>query len=65
MQVSILLSGYDSWNVDKKQLERTGDRKVILKHLENSSNPNKKWFREVKQHLDFMMKTYPVVKCYD
>ncbi|RIB27261.1 kinase-like domain-containing protein [Gigaspora rosea] len=55
---------YDSWNADKKQLERTGDRKVILKHLENSSNPNKKWFREVKQHLDFMMKTNPVVKCY-
>ncbi|CAG8480933.1 10139_t:CDS:2 [Dentiscutata heterogama] len=62
---TIWLGGrYDRWNADKKQLERTGDRKVILKYWENSSNPNKRWFLEVKQHLNFMMRTNSVVKCY-
>ncbi|CAG8532834.1 21596_t:CDS:2 [Cetraspora pellucida] len=55
---------YDKWNAVEKKLERTGDKDVILKLLPNSSKPNKRWFQEVKQHLDFMMRTNPVVKCY-
>jgi hypothetical protein len=38
---------YNEWNSKKKQLERFGREKVIVKRLENVKNANRSWFEEV------------------
>ncbi|GBC14237.2 kinase-like domain-containing protein [Rhizophagus irregularis DAOM 181602=DAOM 197198] len=42
---------YDEWNFGKKQLERGGTIKIILKKLENVESANQSWFEEAKSHL--------------
>ena len=38
---------YDEWDFGKKQLERGGTFKIILKRLENVESANQSWFEEV------------------
>ena len=38
---------YEYWDPKKQQLDRSGNRKVILRRLENVENANGRWFDEV------------------
>ncbi|GBC12442.2 kinase-like domain-containing protein [Rhizophagus irregularis DAOM 181602=DAOM 197198] len=46
---------YDEWDFGKKQLERGGTCKIILKRLENVESANQSWFEEAKSHLTIKM----------
>ncbi|POG74099.1 kinase-like domain-containing protein [Rhizophagus irregularis DAOM 181602=DAOM 197198] len=55
---------YDEWDFGKKQLERGGTCKIILKRLENVESANQSWFEEAKSHLTISNKWADVVRCY-
>ncbi|PKY59626.1 kinase-like protein, partial [Rhizophagus irregularis] len=55
---------YEEWDFEKKQLERLGTSKIILKRLENVESVNKSWFEEAKSHLTISNKWAEVVQCY-
>ncbi|PKY25038.1 kinase-like protein, partial [Rhizophagus irregularis] len=55
---------YEEWDFGKKQLERLGTFKIILKRLENVESANKSWFEEAKSHLTISNKWADVVQCY-
>ncbi|RGB26012.1 kinase-like domain-containing protein [Rhizophagus diaphanus] len=55
---------YEEWVSEKKQLERLGNIKIILKRLENVESANQSWFEEAKSHLTISNKWPDVVPCY-
>ncbi|CAG8546262.1 7370_t:CDS:2 [Acaulospora morrowiae] len=55
---------FDEWDADEQQLRRIREKSVALKTLDSLPGSNHRWFREIQSHLNFMMKTNSVVKCY-
>ncbi|CAG8557877.1 10711_t:CDS:2, partial [Dentiscutata heterogama] len=52
------------WDAEKQQFKRGGRNEVILKRLENSTNPNERWLQEAKVHLNLMKTNTGTVRCY-
>ncbi|EXX58854.1 polo kinase CDC5 [Rhizophagus irregularis DAOM 197198w] len=55
---------YNEWNSEKRQLERYGKEKVVVKRLENVKNANRSWFEEAKSHLTISNKWAGIIQCY-